>query len=311
MEFDKHIQENTGKNNYDVVCDQIITDLQGNKQKYKPYCMKLLRNLGHYSYGTNYFDPTFERCNILYNWLYHSSEKERIPDNIIIKCFDDYINQIKKMKGAFKCSYDYYKNMYLEPIKINILNLFDNNIQTLKQILIGRDDSKKTLCRKFVCECIKIYKHMNDIYCPNGRERQENYSNTCLKLKDFKRSYILLFSNNRFSNLNIPSLDDIDRNFLDKCPADEGKIALSLQANTFQPSLRNGLNTDYEGSTNPLEGVTTPVTEDNSMKKNITTTIGTVAGASSVLAFLYKVNTIFYINIYRILHYDDYGMFSY
>ncbi|KMZ95746.1 hypothetical protein PVMG_05345 [Plasmodium vivax Mauritania I] len=289
-----------------------MKQLSDNNEEHKVFCFKLVRNLGCYAPNTEFFDPTFERCNILYNWLYHSSQKEKITDDIIKKCFDDYIDQINKMTGAFKCSYDYYKNMYLEPIKINILNLFDNNIQTIRQILIDRDDSKKIQCRKFVCECVKIYKHMNDTYCHNGRGKQENSSNTCSKLNDFKRSYTLLHSNGGLSNLNIPSLDYIDRDFIAKCPSDEGKITLSLhEAKTLQPLFGNGLNTVAQGPSNSLTEVTPLGNEDNSMKKNITTTIGTVAGASSVLAFLYKVNIIFYINIYRILLYNDYGIFSY
>ncbi|KMZ88559.1 hypothetical protein PVMG_04528 [Plasmodium vivax Mauritania I] len=287
-------EEDTNKNYYYFVCHKIITDLHGDIQKNITYCMKLIRNLGHYSYNTDYFDPTFERCNILYNWLYHSSKSEKIPDTIIEKCFDDYNFQIRGITSNYKCSYDLYKNMYLEPIKINILNLFDNNIQIIRQILIGRDDSKKTLCRKFVCECVNIYKHMSNTYCPNGKAKQKDYSNTCSKLYDFKQSYTLLHSNGGLSNLNIPSLDYIDRDFITKCPADEQKKVLRLhEVSTLQPAIGNRLKADAGDPTNSLEGVTTSATEDNSMKKHITTTIGTVAGASSLLAFLYKVRTYF------------------
>ncbi|SCO73013.1 Plasmodium vivax Vir protein, putative [Plasmodium vivax] len=59
-------------------------------------------------------------------------------------------------------------------------------------------------------------------------------------------------------------------------------------ASNLQPSLGKGLNTDAEGPSSSLIEFTTPETVDNSMKNNITTTIGTVAGASSVLAFMYK-----------------------
>ncbi|KMZ83425.1 hypothetical protein PVBG_05938 [Plasmodium vivax Brazil I] len=263
-------------------------------EEYKSFCLKLIRNLGHYSIGTNYFNPTFERCDILYIWLYHSLKSEDIPDNIIEKCFDDYKDQIKGMTSKYKCTYDSYKSMYLYPMKINILKLFDNNIEILRKILIGTHQSNKTLCRKFVCECVRLYKLMKDTYCHNGRERQENYTNTCTKLKEFEQSYSLLHFNKGLLNLNIPSLNNIDRDLIDKCPSDEGKIVLPLHEDrTLQPALGNRLNVDSGDPNNYLSDVATPVTVDNSMKKHITTSIGTVAGASSLLAFLYKVHTNF------------------
>ncbi|KMZ88602.1 hypothetical protein PVBG_04811 [Plasmodium vivax Brazil I] len=275
--------------------------------------MRLIRNLGHYSIGTSYFDPTFERCNILYNWLYRSSKSDQITDIIIEKCFKDYNDQMEKMTRNYKCSYYLYKNMYLDPIKINILNLFENNMQIIKSILNGHDEESKIHCQKFVCDCLKIYKYMKMSYCHNTSYKKK-ITDTCLKLRQFEGSYNFLRNSIDSINPKTPSLDNIDSECLNKSPSLEQKVVLSVRdqgdgshryGNVLGESAGDQDRESSETYSGPI------VNEDSSMKKTITTTIGTVAGASSLLAFLYKFNTKFYLNICKIFHNYNYAMLSY
>ncbi|KMZ83245.1 hypothetical protein PVBG_05215, partial [Plasmodium vivax Brazil I] len=193
MKFDKPVL-NTDTNNtvYDNACHQIISHLNGDVKNHKTYCVKLIRNLGHYYTDTNYFDPTYERCNILYNWLYHSSKSEKNIDNMIEKCFIDYNDQMEGKRKILKCSYDSYKNMYLDKMKLNILNLFNYNTEILRKTLMDADDSNKTRYRNFVCECLKIYKPMKEKYCFRQEQRQK-HEKICLELDQFNNAYKIFY----------------------------------------------------------------------------------------------------------------------
>ncbi|CAI7724171.1 Plasmodium vivax Vir protein, putative [Plasmodium vivax] len=288
--YDKSIQENdASKDKYDVVCNQIINDLDGDIGKHKSYCMKLIRNLGHYSYNTDYFNPTFERCDILYNWLYHSSEREEIPYNIIEKCFEDYNGQITGMTKNYKCSYDSYKNMYLDWMKINILNIFYNNIQTLRQMLISTDNSNKTPCQNFVCECVKIYKEMYKNYCHNKVDTDPKRILTCSTLGSFKYSYKFYLSSAPRKNYKIQSLDKVEEDYLTMCQSIGPRLTLTAKVGETRSVLQS---TTQERDRN-LGDVPHPPTvieekPRNSISSTVPTALGTVAGASSILALLYK-----------------------
>ncbi|SCO65453.1 hypothetical protein PVT01_030026800 [Plasmodium vivax] len=249
--------------------------------------MKLIRNLGHYYVDDNYFDPTFERCDILYNWLYHSSKNEKNLDDIIEKCFIDYKDQMNGKNRDCKCSYDSYKNMYLDPMKINILKIFNNNIEILRQILIGTDDSKKTLCGKFVCKCLKIYKDMNETYCFTHGEQSPKQKNTCLELYLFSSAYNIFHNMLVGIDPKIPSIYETKKEILDKCEPYENTPANFMLADGNSHGHQHSR--EDQGRTGPsFSGDINGENKRSSASSTVSTALGTVAGASSLLALLYK-----------------------
>ncbi|KMZ95763.1 hypothetical protein PVMG_05362 [Plasmodium vivax Mauritania I] len=299
-EFDKPVEDFRDKITYGAVCNPFIKPYGEGKEEYKNFCMKLIRNLGFYTQDPEFFNPTFARCHILYSWLYNKSNNPKIPDSIILKSFDDYIYQMGKTVKGHKCSYDLYNNTYIEQMKINILNIFYDNMDIILGILKGQDDSQKNSCLKFVCECAKIYKDIYRSYCVNVDKNNAKHESTCLRLDQIKDTYKLYFTNQSSLNSIIPSLDNINDDYLVKCTAYMENKELASGGHARLDTLpRMRLSATDEDSKGQLEGFlpTSVGNEGNSVKKTITTTIGTVAGASTILTLLYKVNRKFHFNL--------------
>ncbi|SCO65468.1 hypothetical protein PVT01_030028300, partial [Plasmodium vivax] len=289
-EFNETVKGDKNENHYIILCNQIIGLSKGDKNVYNDFCVKLLRNLGHHSKASKYFNPNHERCNILYNWIYNTKKNDIHSNNIINECFDDYNRLMKHTDSMNRCSY-FSHDRYVEPIKISILNIFYDNMDIIKGILTRPDDSKKNSCLKFVCECIKIYKDIYDSYCVSVDQTNEKHRTTCLRLGEIKNTYKWYFSNQDSLNSIIPSLDNINDDYLVKCTAYMTNKELSSERRTNLDTLsRLRITGPVEGSDGNLQDFlpTSLGEEGNSVKKTITTTVGTVAGASSLLALLYK-----------------------
>ncbi|KMZ88604.1 hypothetical protein PVBG_04813 [Plasmodium vivax Brazil I] len=310
-DFDKNVE--VDKTIYDSLCDIILNGSSLELSKYNDFCMKLMRNLGRFSSDRNIYAPTLERCKMLNNWIYNSLEKNIITVDIINKCFKEYTSYMDGISNYKRC-YNFSNDKIYEPAKITLLDVFDNNTQIIKETLMNRNLPISIRGRNYVCECVKIYKQMNDVYCRNEEGKREDYRNTCLKLKQFKDVYNIFRSTLGNLNPSVPSLDDSGNEFLDKCPSEKPNKALTHKTAENQedtPTMEKFQAAEDHGRKSTYDLPAHPETVDSPMKKTITTTIGTVAGASSLLVFLYKVNTKFYLNICIILHSYDYAMFSY
>ncbi|SCO72979.1 VIR protein [Plasmodium vivax] len=213
---------------------------------------------------------------------------KKIPDDIIKRCFDDYNFQIKGITKTYKCSYDLYKNMYIDQMKLNILDLFDNNINIIRQILIDPDDSNKTHCQKFVCECVKIYKNVYKSYCNDTIPENDKSKGTCGKLNTLKTIYNYYFFQNVDLKDKVPTLDGNEEEFGAMCKADEQLSATVVAA----PELSRLSHSDKNRGEKLHQSF--PSKEDDGenqssrMSSTVSTALGTVAGASSILALLYK-----------------------
>ncbi|KMZ83437.1 hypothetical protein PVBG_05949 [Plasmodium vivax Brazil I] len=242
---------------------------------YNDFCMKLMRNLGYFSVEHQFYAPTSSRCNILYSWLYNSSEERRITDNIINKCFEEYTSYMKEIENNQICTY-YSEDKIYEPMKIALLDIFQDNMQNIKDKLIREFDSTKLPFRKFVCKCIKIYKNMNELYCLIGDKSSEKHKNTCLKLDNFKGSYQYFLTILGDLYPNIPLLNDRGSDLSEKCPPDEQDTLLTIDGvETPDTSLESRLSARAGDRDRELTDGLHETNEmvDNSMKKNITTTI--------------------------------------
>ncbi|CAI7720793.1 PIR protein [Plasmodium vivax] len=282
IDFDKTVEDDGNK--HFNLCHIFFNSMNIEGNEYYDFCMKLMRNLGYFSEEAKFYAPSNERCSILYNWIYNSINNKRIRVDIINKCFAEYTEDMISRNNHKICYRDTYDKLYDDPLNMTLLDIFENNMENVKNILIGSDNSNKTSSRKFVCECAMIYKHMDELYCHKEVRSNTKHESTCSKLKQFKKSYELFRYNKGVLIPNIPSLDDIDNECSEKYPQAASNTLVDLNIHGA-PSHAVGEGLDGSSAVNIP---TSPQSTHSSMKKNITTTIGTVAGASSLLALLYK-----------------------
>ncbi|SCA81931.1 VIR protein [Plasmodium vivax] len=289
---------------YDIVCNQFMTKLDDHKEENKKFCLKLIRNLGRYSLGhPPYFNPNYDRCKILYYWIYNSVRKDKISDAIINECFQDYIEFMKGIHIEPRCSYFSYNDMYEEPMNIIKLDIFQSNINIIQSKLNGEYVSTNFPLRKYICECIMIYKEMKPIYCPKSDAKSEKSNKTCEMLDTFKKTYESYLSSTQKENYKIKSLDKDEVEYLAMCKQDKPRSLLTPEGHGTLSELTSlsgvgAKDTDemllYEGAkTNAADRLThsTDVNVENqgsSMSRTVSTAFGTVAGTTSILALLYK-----------------------
>ncbi|KMZ76839.1 hypothetical protein PVIIG_05411 [Plasmodium vivax India VII] len=286
-----------------------MRELGHSNEDYKNFCLKLVRNLGRYSDDFKFLRFTSDYCSYLNTWVYYSKNKYNIPDHIIVKCYQDY-NEIAS-KGSVKtiCPYYPYDDIY-EPINIILLNLFEFNFHVLISTLNKENNVFIPSCQNFVCELVKIYNDMNSQFCGEKTGGDAKKIKTCDKLKNFYSTYMWFFYTN-LSNNNIPSLDKGVVEYLAMCPQDKliSKLTSDMQGKLHVLKPLNGVrleDTDetlsYVGPKNYAKDLASPTEADgenqvSSMARTVSTTVGTIAGASSVLALLYKVNKEFHLNV--------------
>ncbi|VUZ99384.1 PIR protein [Plasmodium vivax] len=275
-DFDKDIENDQNKNNYITVCGYFINPWKGEKEKNENFCMKLVRNLGHHSGNKDFLSYTRDRCKNLNNWAYNSMKKHSIPEDLLINCFKEYKDIVDVIREKPTCYYYDYDKIYEEPMKIIILNIFSSNIDILKKILEGKIDSAHCSCQKFVKDVVSIYKYIKKTYCSNDIDMRNK--SICQQLTSFEVSYQILYGYETV-RYKLPSLKNEKHANLLGCESVE--------------SLRGRTSTDTYPKEKPVETPREPQFNENndssnSMSPTVSTALGTVAGASSLLALLYK-----------------------
>ncbi|KMZ77199.1 hypothetical protein PVIIG_06115 [Plasmodium vivax India VII] len=272
--FDIDVDVNDNRNNYYSLCHYILKDENGGIVKYSDFCMKILRNLGYLSVVHKNFAPTSERCNMLYNWIYNSIDEKKITENIVDKCFKMYTDDMEDKGLIPNCSKLSYENYFEEPKKMTLLQIFEYNMQIIIDILKDKSYPDNIPWRKFICECVMIYKHMNDKYCPK-RADNEKHETTCLRLEQFKRAYSIFRGTLGDLKTSIPSLDDLANEVLVKCPPGQNQVLTPKRVQNTEVNSSRGI-FQAAGDHDPAlaESLSAaPQIVDSSMKKNITTTI--------------------------------------
>ncbi|KMZ76837.1 hypothetical protein PVIIG_05409 [Plasmodium vivax India VII] len=250
------------------------------------FCMKLLRNLGVFLEEHYPLNFTHDRCNSLNYWIYNSIKKHNIEDNLIEQCFDDYFSVMKHAPGMVKCDYHSYDKIYEDPIIAIMLNIFKTYIGDIKNALMNRGASTHMRALKFVCDCVKIYKNEKFKYCSNINPSDPKNQKNCDEFSAFKSAYTLYLYGQSGLVKDISSLDDIDKEYSKMCGQFEGTTVNAI-APVVSPSGDDNEDTAHETS---LPKSVNVETRDNPISSTVSTSLGAVAGASSVLALLYKVN---------------------
>ncbi|CAG9474561.1 unnamed protein product [Plasmodium vivax] len=275
-DIDKDIGNDQNKNNYINICRYFIKPWKGENEKHENFCMKLVRNLGHHSGNENFLSYKSDRCKNLNNWAYNSMKKHDIPEDLLTKCFNEYKDIVEGMGKKPTCFYYDYEKTYKEPMNIIMLNIFDSNIDIIKEKLESKNDSIRCSCQKYVNKMVEIYKYMKNTYCSSDIIMRN--LKTCQQLSSFEGSYEFLHSYATVKD-KIPSLKYEKPVNLLGCESDE--------------SLPRRPSTDTYPKEKPVETLRAPQFNENndssnSMSPTVSTALGTVAGASSLLALLYK-----------------------
>ncbi|KMZ89687.1 hypothetical protein PVMG_04517 [Plasmodium vivax Mauritania I] len=298
MEFDNSVAHDNNAHSYNAFCHSIIDQSDENKEENKKFCSKLVRNLGCYATDTKFFNPSTERCNILYYWIYNSIKNKKISNNLVTLCFNDYIGHMTQMRQKPKCYYYHYEDNYNDPMKMIILEIFQYNMKDVNDIVAMEYKQPDFRVQKYICECVKIYKEMNRENCAKSNAANVKSNRTCEKLKTFKKTYENYLFATPHKNYNIPSLDKVEDDYLTMCQTDAPKLALAGQmaeaGSVLQPTTeyRDGKKDEFSPPS-----LTTDENKGSSMSRTVSTAFGTVAGASSILALLYKVNKEFHLNV--------------
>ncbi|KMZ83219.1 hypothetical protein PVBG_05189 [Plasmodium vivax Brazil I] len=275
-----------------------MTQLGDTEEEHKNFCLKLVRNLGCYPGDNKFFQPNTSRCQILYYWIYNSIKKHDIPDDVIKKCFNDYIRFMGKVNGNAYCYYHSYDEIYKEPKSLILLDIFESSINTIRSVLMDSNESTKIPYQKYVCECVKKYKDVHKNFCFNSDPSDTKGNKTCSRLTTIKQIYDQYLFKLGDLNTRVPSLDDTADDYFAKCSSVESLPALTVVGDHRQSEMSPSRRHNSETSPNTLPSVdVNNENNGNPVPSTVSTTLGTVAGASSILVLLYKVNTIFHLNV--------------
>ncbi|KMZ89745.1 hypothetical protein PVMG_04575 [Plasmodium vivax Mauritania I] len=268
-EFEREVDDEGKSLDYENICKAKLGRKDMKKEKYVNFCIKLIRNLVPYPDIAKAYTPGQERCNSLNYWIYYNIEDLKLTQNFINDIFTESKGLINGHKNKSICPISYIETLKESEKIIKLLYLQDNTdifLETLKDI--GSKDYCS--CEKFVNECVKIYKDMKSQYCTQGDDKGIN-SETCSHLGIFNTIYTNFLFNKPQVRGKIPSLTSANDEYVGRCKTEQiDPNPISIQQN------------------NP----------GTSQEFTVKTTVATMAGASSVLALLYKVNISLYIYIY-------------
>ncbi|VUZ99378.1 PIR protein [Plasmodium vivax] len=253
---------------YIMICRSIKTILNDNEGKYHNLCLKLVQNLYSFYNNTIALRNNSEYCMILNNWVYYLIRQHSIPDHII----DNIFNQTKisaSVKDKEKiCSYNSYSKLFKEPEKIIELNNFGLNTHIIGDILLETGHTNKDSCQKYVKECIKIYKCMNKKNCSGKNKDHIDNKKTCSQLDNFRSTYELLFRFKPQLTGIIPSLSSEDVDHLSNC---------------------SSFSSYFSFEKNKVPKISVEDTNPGNQVLGVPTSLGIMAGVSSVFALLYKI----------------------
>ncbi|KMZ77084.1 hypothetical protein PVIIG_05518 [Plasmodium vivax India VII] len=241
-------------NDYNGLCQQI--------------CKKLTRNLLLLADNGYRGGEILKKCNILYIWLYFEIKNKELPDDTVAKIFGASDALLYLMQKNNPCPYFSFKGKLYEPEDLMELRIFNDNIETVQKILLQeRDNNRYCSYQRYVNYCANKYKSLNEQYCIENKDKETNNTDKCNELAHFESHYTFLTQNT---------------NIRDKIP-------------TLNSSINTTINIDRCKSYEVKETPTTFVNDQsgNTTQRSVNTAIGTMAGVSSVLAFLYKVSANF------------------
>ncbi|GAB69680.1 hypothetical protein PCYB_004290 [Plasmodium cynomolgi strain B] len=190
----------------------------------------------------------------------------KLSQTFIRDIFTETQDLIKVYNNKIVCPTSYTEKLK-EPQKIIKLLYLHDNIEIILETLKNTGGNDYCSCEKYINECVNIYKFMKNQYCTKITDKDINRE-TCSHLDMFDNSYSKVLLSTLQLHDKLPSLESIHDEYVGVCKTAQ------INPNPIS-TLQN----------NP----------DTSQESIVKTSVGTMAGVSSVLALLYKVNIRFYI----------------
>ncbi|GAB69967.1 hypothetical protein PCYB_007160, partial [Plasmodium cynomolgi strain B] len=169
----------------------------------KNVCKNLYRNLKLLYSGSS--EESDKYCNNINNWLYYETKEDNVSDDTITRIFDALNGTIEK-KEISVCPYYTFNKELFEPENLVMLGIFNDNIEILKEIYKEKIESDDCSFKRYISNCIKIYKSA----CKNlENNRQLSTSDDKKDCENFKENYSQL-TDIKTKYGNIPTLDSKD-----------------------------------------------------------------------------------------------------
>ncbi|CAG9474566.1 unnamed protein product [Plasmodium vivax] len=247
--------------------DKDVTYYAGDKNKCTHISVKLLRNLRTLLGDTYKRLEKYEYCIYLYHWIYYRTKESGISNILLSTVYTEFENK-KHNEIKNICPYNTYKIISKESDEIIKLNMFYNNMESIRDILIKEDQSNNCKLQEFIYTCVNIYKDMNKKYCQTEREKNITNKDICDIVKIFHTGYTSYILNKKKDiKIDVPSSDYIN----DK----------SNTKPTYVVGCSSHGNQEESNSNNNDQ-------PDSTVLHNVPKILGTLAGISSFMAISYK-----------------------
>ncbi|KMZ83240.1 hypothetical protein PVBG_05210 [Plasmodium vivax Brazil I] len=280
--YDEDLDES--KDNFSTISlcnDDTIYGNNASNDK-KNACKKLLKNFELLRINERDYTENTKWCNNLNNWIYNEINPYILTDAIVRKILNKAQPILNQLPNKRDCIYNYVKEQaHLE--QIIELRIFNDNMKTFQSILKNESGPVYCSCQNFLQDCVNIYNDMKKPDCFR-RGTQLYSSELCIEINQFQYLYALLSNDNTIVK-KIPDLYTGIREEELNCQS----TVETLEAQPSVDSLSDAR-----------------IQKTDSTASAVPTALGTVAGASSVLALLYKVNRIFHLNICTTQYIDYY-----
>ncbi|KMZ77249.1 hypothetical protein PVIIG_05202 [Plasmodium vivax India VII] len=248
------------------LCNNDVTYIGEPAHEHKNICRKLLRNLKLLHRDSHTPDNFVKYCNNINNWLYYEINKYNISDDTINNIFA-VSKQIIKKQGLLDCPYFTFNIGLLEPEKLVMLRIFNDNIDDIQEILNNKLDFNLCSCQNFIKQSVDLYKNMYDKYCSRGEITKIPPKDTCEIVNRFRTYYKGYLSKEKIK-YELPELSsNTPINIIHGCPSEE-----------IEPDLAS-----------PVQGKQS----DRSIIQSASHALGAMVGIPPFLALIYKVNITF------------------
>ncbi|KMZ98972.1 hypothetical protein PVNG_03811 [Plasmodium vivax North Korean] len=206
------------------MCKLIMGKVPGNNEWYNKLCIKLIRNLGAFSIIKNNDKNKYniERCKNINSWLYYIIKNNEVHQGVITDIFTQSNNLMGDHNIKHQCSNYLYKDKYINPDQIIKLINLEDYMNDFLSILKDNNHKNHCLCRKFIFDCVNIYKKMYKEYCTVPYKEHINRTDTCDKLSAFASAYMPFIFSNESIRSKIPSLDAAEKELILTCQTDIG-----------------------------------------------------------------------------------------
>ncbi|CAI7724295.1 PIR protein [Plasmodium vivax] len=222
-ELDRRVEDDKNKEILKL-CDKNNTFNTNLSSTQEILCRKLLRNFFLCSLD---FSKMKNCCSNLYVWLHYEIMNTGISNDIIQKIFEFPKSTVNVKLQYFSCPYVTFNEKINNPENLMKLSIFNDNADTFESMLKDSDQSKVCYLKKYIYECVNIYKDMNRTYKFFGNCKTSPHKYACDIINEFHSFYTQHILNKQGNDHNFPELSsDETLNVIDECPVEESDSIL-------------------------------------------------------------------------------------